>query len=121
MSLIAKINDLANRIAAEFKAVRTEMSSISGGSGASVKSVVLDFGSTGVASKTFTFANASAKTTSNIVMNAVAPADGRPIDEMEMDMLTCAAKCAVNGTITAVVMGNPGPIVGKYTFNYILG
>ena len=92
-----------------------------GGGSASVYSVTLDFGVTPVQSKTFTFADGNAVTSSKIVMTCAGPADGRSFDEMEMDTLHCVAACLTNGVISVVVTGDPGPLTGKYKFNYLLG
>lgn len=92
-----------------------------GGGSATVHSVVLDFGATGVRGKTFTVAQPLASVGTKVLMTVAGPADGRMHDELEMDGLDCSAVCLTNGEITVAVRANPGPVSGQYTFNYILG
>ena len=91
------------------------------GGAATVYSVVLDLGATPVRSATRTFADSNAVTSSKVVMTCAGPADGRSLDELEMDMVRCVAACLANGTISVVVTGDPGQISGQYKFNYLLG
>lgn len=79
-------------------------------------SVTLDFGSTPVYSKSFSFSDGTVTTSSKILMAAAASSD-----EYEMDGFSCSAYCAVDGTITAFVHALPGPVTGGRTFNYVLG
>jgi hypothetical protein len=84
--------------------------------------VTLDFGSTPIGSKKFTIANASVNTNSKIFFTASAsPAAGRQSDELEMDGLTCAAVCSVDGSFDVYITANPGPVSGQFKFNYFLG
>lgn len=92
-----------------------------GGGSATIYSVTLDLGTTPVQSATLTFADGNASTSSKIVMTCEGPADGRSLDEIEMDMVHCVAKCLTNGVISVVVSGDPGRISGQYQFNYLLG
>lgn len=93
-----------------------------GGGSLTVTEVTLDFGVVPVGSKSFDITDAAATTASKIVMVASAnPAAGRQADELEMDGLTCAAVCLVDGTIKAFVVATPGPVTGQYKFNYTLG
>ena len=84
--------------------------------GSVVKSVTLDFGSIPVISKGFSFADALATTASKIIMTAAATSD-----DLEMDGFSCAAYCAVAGTVLAYVQALQGPVSGTRTFNYFLG
>lgn len=118
MSLASQIVALATRIGQEIKAVRAELSAAVG---VGIRETTLDFGAVPVWSKSFTFADAAITTGKKIAMTAVAPADGRSLDELEMDSLTCVATCLVNGQVTAIVTAAPGPVSGQYKFNYLVG
>ena len=84
--------------------------------------VTLDFGANPISAKSFSVANASAVTSSKILMQpSASPVSGRQADELEMDGFNCAAYCAVDGTITALITANPGPVIGQYKFLYTLG
>lgn len=92
-----------------------------GGGSATISEVVLDFGSDPVRAKSFAFEDVNAVTSSRVVMTTVAPGDGRSLDEMEMDAITCAAVCLADGFISVVATAHPGPVTGQYKFNYLLG
>lgn len=94
-----------------------------GGSGStSVTEVELDFGSYGSYGGTFQFSDPNATTASKIIMVASAsPGTGKIFGEHEMDGFSCAAVCLVDGTITASITVDPGPVVGAYKFNYMMG
>ncbi len=86
------------------------------GSGAiALASVTLDFGSVPTDSKAFSITDAAVTTLSKVVM--VASPDG---DEYEMDGFSCAAHCAVNGTILAYIHAHPGPVSGTRKFQYLV-
>jgi len=89
------------------------------GAGATSGSASLDFGTVPVCSKSFSFADALATTSSKILMTPVPIAAS--LDELEMDNFTCAAACFVNGTVNVVITALPGPVTGSRNFNYILG
>lgn len=89
---------------------------IQGPPGNSPTQVTLDFGSIPTYSKGFSFSDAIVTTASKILITAAADSD-----EYEMDGFSCAAYCAVNGTIKAFIQAFPGPVVGTRKFNYILG
>lgn len=108
MSLVAQINALATRIGQEIKAVRALAGAPS--------QVSLDFGTSSVFSKTFSFVDASAKTTQRIVMVPCAESD-----EAEMDGFSCAAYCPADGLITVSIQAIPGPVIGVRKFNYTKG
>jgi hypothetical protein len=84
--------------------------------------VTLDFGTTPVQAKTFTFAAPGAVIGQRVQMSASGdmPA-GVALDELEMDSLQVTA--AVSGTdlITALVVASPGPVTGLRAYNYTLG
>lgn len=92
-----------------------------GAGAATIYAVTLDLGSAAVLSKALAFADGNATTSTRIVMTCAGPADGRDFDEIEMDMVHCIAACLVDGVISVIVTGNPGPISGQYKFNYLLG
>lgn len=77
--------------------------------------VVLTFAA-GARSQSFSFTDANATAGCKIYMMP----DGAS-DELELDGFVCAAACLVNGTITARITVTPGPVVGKRTFNYVIG
>jgi hypothetical protein len=87
-----------------------------------VNAITLDFGSTPIYSKQFTFSAPGAITSQNVVMvpSAKMPA-GLDVDELEMDVLSCAAFVSAPDTITAIVTATPGPITGQRNFNYQVG
>ena len=87
-----------------------------GTAGNALAQVTLDFGTNPVGSMAFSFADAAATTASKIMM-VMAPDS----DEYEMDGFTCGAYCAANGTVTAFINANPGPVTGPRKFNYYLG
>ena len=92
-----------------------------GGGSASISEVTLDFGQSPTMAKTFSFEDAGAVTSSRIVMAPASPADGRSLDEMEMDAITCSAVCMADGIVSVVATAHPGPVTGQYKFNYLLG
>lgn len=86
------------------------------GSAGVVTASSVDLGAGWVRSKTFSFADASAVTTSKII---IVP---KPIvDEYELDPCIFTARCAVNGTIIANISCLTGLISGVKNFNYTLG
>lgn len=100
----------------------TQSTASTGGAGATVKEVTLDFGTDPVFAKSFTFSDASALTTHKIMICASGATDSsRATDELEMDLFLPAASCKADGTITVVVQAHPGPVTGPYKFNYTLG
>lgn len=92
-----------------------------GGGSATVYSVTLDFGPVGVLGKSFEFTQPLATPGVGVLMFVAGPADGRALDELELDGLDAAAICVTAGTISVAVRANPGPVSGQYTFNYLLG
>ena len=91
--------------------------------GGSITTISLDFGTTPVKSKTFSFAAGSATTSSSIIMNPSPSTASASLggDELEMDGFHCAAHCLVNGTIIAYITTFPGPVRGKRNFFYTIG
>lgn len=87
-----------------------------------VKEAEIDFGSTPVWVKTFSFSEASAATTSRIIATqSYAAPTGKTSDENEMDYLTLAATVNSDGTIDLVAHATPGPVVGNFKINYMVG
>lgn len=88
----------------------------------SFKEVTLDFGTSGVHSKSFNIADAGVVTSNKImILPSGSPAAGRSADELEMDNFTCSAVCLVDGEIIINAFAIPGPVSGQYKFNYSLG
>jgi hypothetical protein len=92
-----------------------------GGGGAVIYTATLDFGAVPVPAKTFVFAHGGAALGQKIIMVASAAMTGTlSEDELEADMLVCAAKVSAADVITAVVSALPGPVSGTRNFNYQL-
>lgn len=90
---------------------------VGGGGSATVDQVTLDFGSSPVFSKTFTFTVTGATAGQKVVMSAASDASG----EAEMDGFACAARCPSTDTIEASIQAIPGPVTGTRVFNLIRG
>lgn len=84
--------------------------------------VTLDFGAIPVASKSFKITLPVGSPSGRISMTASAkPVAGRSMDELEMDNFACATNCSIGGTLNAFISAIPGPVMGSYNFNIILG
>jgi hypothetical protein len=82
--------------------------------------VEIDFGTVGVAEKTFTIVDAEITTSSVIsAFQSGAAATGRDSDENEMDKLFVSA-IANNGSLTLYTSCYPNVVSGKYKINYIV-
>lgn len=85
------------------------------------REIELDFGTIPINAKTFTFADASVSTISKIIMVPSAKAGvSNYTDELELTQLVCAAYCATNGTVTAMISAN-SLVVGSFKYNYLMG
>lgn len=89
------------------------------GGGSSITSVTLDFGSTPVFSKQFSFTVSGALLTQNVLISPSAKMPlGVDLDELEMDSINVAAYVSAANTISVLAVASPGPIVGQRNFNY---
>lgn len=92
-----------------------DLSSIGGGS-LTLTEVSLNFGTSAVTSKKFTFAEANALTSKKIMMQALPESD-----EHELTAFVCQAYCETDGYITVFIHSLFGPVKGTYKFNYLIG
>ena len=92
------------------------------GGGAAPTIVVLNFGVNPITSDSFSITDAAALTTSKISMSPYPSTASSALggDELEMDGFSCAAYCAVNGTIKAYIQALPGPVSGTRNFIYTI-
>lgn len=88
----------------------------SGGSGATPVEVNLDFGTTPVTSRRFSFSTPAF--VGQLVVMVPSGADG---DEAEMDGLVCAARVTAIDTVEAFITAIPGPVAGQRRFNLLIG
>ena len=87
-----------------------------GGGSVTLDQVTLDFGSTPVWSKGFTFALTGATSGQALLMQPSGESD-----EYEMDGFACAAKGAGVNSVTAYIQAIPGPVTGTRVFNVLRG
>ena len=95
----------------------------SGGGSATVYSVEVDFGVPGVPQKFFNVAVASATALNKVVVSpSLSTPPGVDEDELEMDMIVCAARVSEPGVVRILVSSiNGSTISGKRFLNLILG
>ena len=92
-----------------------------GSAGATAYLTTLDFGTSPVFSKTFTFAHAGASVTQKVMMSPSAVMPGLLLpDELELDSFSVAARVSAADTIQVVISAIPGPVSGLRNFNYLL-
>ena len=82
----------------------------------------LNFGNTPVSSRTFTVADATALTTSKIVVTAHPTTENGAMggDEFELDPIAVSGVCSANGTITIYATSLQGPVKGSRNFQYVV-
>lgn len=90
--------------------------SLVGSGTVTISETTMNFGTVGVVSKKFTFADAAALTSKKILMQAVPDSD-----EYELTAFVCQAACLTNGIITVYIHSLFGPVKGSYKFNYLIG
>jgi hypothetical protein len=86
-------------------------------SGGGVYLVDLDFGSTPVYSKSFTYTLTGATTDKKVI---IVPDSETLGDALEMDGFSLAAHVSAADTIKVYAVANPGPVKGTYNFNVSL-
>ena len=81
--------------------------------------VTVDFGVAGALSASFDLEVANARPGQRIIAAVQLP-DGAAADELEMDMITAAARVTEPGRIRLIAASLSGPVTGLQTFNLIL-
>lgn len=89
-----------------------------GGGSATVEQITVDFGVTGVYSKSGTATVTGAINGDKFIMTAAPSAIA---DEGEMDGFLCSARGSALDTLTYAILTVPGPVRGTKTFNLIKG
>jgi len=94
----------------------------SGGGTASVSTVTVDFGTMPVSSKSFVVPVTGAMLGQKVI---AVPSLDMPVgvdeDELEMDMLTCAARVMAADSVKLVVASVGGSVSGQRAFNILVG
>ena len=87
-----------------------------------LENTTLNFGNTPVSSRTFTVADATALTTSKIVVTAHPTTENGAMggDEFELDPIAVSGVCSANGTITIYATSLQGPVKGSRNFQYVV-
>ena len=87
-----------------------------------IKQVELDFGATPLAEKVFSFADAEALTTTQIIGSVALEAPtGKDLDEVYMDAIEVKCSCLADGTVTIMLKGLEGYLADKFKINYVIG